>query len=271
MKYYTIKPPDSLNYYVRCFWVLESNAPSYTHREIAGVFPELLFHYKGRFDELKSNGTKERSFISGLHGQSPRYSRFHIDEPFAMFGICLYPYTLPLLFGIPAKEITGEMPDVQSILGSEGDILEDRIMTAAGNAERIRIASTFLIHKLREKQTPHPPFLSSVQRLQRMHGDIRIADLARMYCLSPRHFERKFKHYTGFSPKLFARLTRFYAAIDNYFDTSQKSLTEIAVECGYYDQSHFIQDFKMFSGHNPGDFFYKNVEGTEWLNASSDA
>ncbi len=78
-----------------------------------------------------------------------------------------------------------------------------------------------------------------------------------------RQFERKFKQFSGFSPKLFSRIIRFQSAIKKY-DDKKMPLTEIAYECGYYDQSHFIHDFKEFSGYSPMQYFSGKAEGVEY-------
>ncbi|TXJ23716.1 MAG: AraC family transcriptional regulator [Chitinophagaceae bacterium] len=86
------------------------------------------------------------------------------------------------------------------------------------------------------------------------------------YYLSTRQFERNFKEFAGFSPKLYSRIIRFQSAIEQYGQTG-KSLTEIAYDCGYYDQSHFIHDFKEFSGLHPRHYFGGKAEGTSWKDA----
>ncbi|HTD40430.1 MAG TPA: helix-turn-helix domain-containing protein, partial [Mucilaginibacter sp.] len=75
---------------------------------------------------------------------------------------------------------------------------------------------------------------------------------------------RKFKIYSGFSPKMYLRLTRLQNALKQY--GHDKTLTQIAYECGYYDQSHFIHDVKAFTGYHPGFYFSGNAEGTEYRN-----
>jgi methylphosphotriester-DNA--protein-cysteine methyltransferase len=72
-----------------------------------------------------------------------------------------------------------------------------------------------------------------------------------------------FKHFSGFSPKLFSRIIRFQSAL-NHYGKKEKKLTEIAYDAGYYDQSHFIQDFKEFSGHSPKEYFSGKTETTQW-------
>ena len=86
--------------------------------------------------------------------------------------------------------------------------------------------------------------------------------MAAKFSLSTRQFDRKFKIYSGFSPKMYLRLTRLQNALKQY--GHDKSLTQIAYECGYYDQSHFIHDVKAFTGYHPGFYFSGNAEGTEY-------
>ena len=90
-----------------------------------------------------------------------------------------------------------------------------------------------------------------------------VQEMAGRAFLSTRQFERNFKQFAGFSPKLYSRIIRFQAAMQQYGNKAM-SLTAIAYECGYYDQSHFIHDFKEFSGHHPHHYFSGNAEGTEW-------
>jgi hypothetical protein len=78
-----------------------------------------------------------------------------------------------------------------------------------------------------------------------------------------RQFQRRFKQLSGFPLKLYARIIRFGAAMQRY-GNNFRSLTDIAYECGYYDQSHFIHDFKEFSGYHPKQYFSGRTEGIEW-------
>jgi hypothetical protein len=80
------------------------------------VCPELLFHYNGQFDELIENSQPEKSFTAGVHAQTYQRHKFFIGNAFGMFGVSLYPYTIPLLFGTSAHELTNETPDLNSLL-----------------------------------------------------------------------------------------------------------------------------------------------------------
>lgn len=262
MKYQTFKPSEQLTDFVKTFWVLESEQP-YTHYSMAGVCPELIFHFNGQFDELFENGKTEKSFTAGVHGQTHSTRKFHINKGFGIFGVCLYPQTIPLLFGIPSNEISNQMPDLNALLKAEGDGLEEQIANTLDNDQRKKLIENFIERKLSLNYKEQLPVFSCIRTIIKNKAQIKVKQLASDYFLSERQFERQFLKFSGFSPKLFSRIVRFQSASAQYGNT-EKSLTEIALESGYYDQSHFIHDFKEFSGHLPKDYFSGNSNATDW-------
>ena len=229
---------------------------------MADVCAEMVFHYQGRFDEL-TNGKSENSSLTAVQGPSLQIRRFKTDHPFGIFGVYLYPYSIPLLFDMPSTELYNQMPDLVSLMGAKGKILEEKIMLASDNNARVKIMTGFLEERLQKRQQNQHPVFSAIQYVIQSQGQIRIEALASQHFISHRQFERKFKEYSGLSPKLFSRIVRFHNACQ-HFGQSTRSLTELAYECGYYDQSHFIHDFKEFSGFHPKQYFSGITEGTEW-------
>jgi len=253
MKYYTIKPTEKLADYVRYFWIFEGSATDnqpYIHRTLANGCPELLFHYQGTFNEL-INDKFQTSFITGIHGQTSQHRRFITKKEFGIFGAYLYPHAVSVLFGLPAIELTNQLPDLMSILKKSDKHIEEKILGAKDNEQRLSIITHFLEQKVKKFERPEIAF--AVKSILNSNGQINIKQLSVNCNLSLRQFERKFKEQTGFNPKLFARIIRFNSTIQKSNLTN--SLTEIAYDFGYYDQSHFIQDFKEFSGYNPKTYF----------------
>ncbi len=266
MNYYTIAPSKTLSAYVRFFWVLESDEP-YCHRSMADGCAEMVFHYKGSFDEITIPGQIERSFDVGLHGPSQNYRRFITDKSFGIFGVYLYPFAIPQLFSIPANELSDQMPDLASLLGADGRKLEEKIIMAETNLQRVSILSSYLEKKLKNV-TSQRAVVSVINAIIHSKGLMPVDELAKKSFLSTRQFERNFKIFSGFSPKLYSRIIRFQMATQNY-GASYKTLTDIAYDCGYYDQSHFIHDFKQFSGYHPKQYFSGKAEGVEWKDSSN--
>jgi len=235
---------------------ISSDKP-YIHRTLANASPELIFHYKGPFEELTFDDKSEKSFLTGVHAQTNIIRRFIVKTDFGIFGVFLQPYAIPVLFGIPSLEIKNELPDLVSLLGQEGRDLTEKMMLAKDNMERLSIINQFLEQRL--TQFERPEVIQATKIIFKTKGQINIKQLSEKLSLSQRQFERKFKEHVGFTPKSFSRIVRFNALLWNY-KKENASLTEIAYDFGYYDQAHFIQDFKQFSGYNPKTYFSGNAK-----------
>ncbi|HET6768680.1 MAG TPA: helix-turn-helix domain-containing protein, partial [Chitinophagaceae bacterium] len=100
---------------------------------------------------------------------------------------------------------------------------------------------------------------SCVDIIFQSQGQIGIAALAGKLNVNRRNMERKFKSVIGISPKQLAKVARLQATIKILGEEKFTTLTEIAYENGYFDQAHFIKDFKEFTGMNPKSFFTGNL------------
>lgn len=223
---------------------------------------EMVFHYTGAFSEITSAG----NIFQGnavLHSQSGQYRRFETPGNFGIFGVYLYPYTLKSLLNIPVSEFTGAMPALDILWGTEGRILEEQIMLASSSAERISVMTRFLENLLFRNLHTETPVEKMIRTLVHASYIPPVHEFASHISLSTRQMERKFKEYSGFPPKLYTRILRFQQAIKHYGNMQQKKLSDIGLECGYYDQSHFIHEFRQFSGYHPSTFFYGTTEGME--------
>lgn len=265
MRYYTVSPSAELSPYVRYFWVLEGEASPdtpYVHRSMADGCAELVFHYQGTFDELFPDRV-EQSFDAGLAGQSTRFRRFQIEKNFGIFGVYFFPYAIPELFSIGGGEIVNQMLDLKTVLGKQGEELHERMALSTDNTERLKVVSTFLEAKIRRSVRGSNPMHHAIRHLVNTNGQGSVSKLAEDTFQSTRQFQRNFKHLSGFTPKTFLRIIRFQHAIGQYHQ-KEKSLSTIALDCGYYDQSHFIQDFRSFSGLTPRQYFSGETEATQW-------
>lgn len=265
--YYTIPPPAQLAPYVRAFWVFEHEIAAgedYVYRSMADGCAELVFHYKALWREVKEDDSTGGVYShSLLHAQSQSYKRFTTRESFGIFGVYLYPFAVPQLLGHSSVVVSNLMIGLHDVLGRAGKELEERIMLAPDNYERAAILAAFLLERLRKHQRDESTIHEAVKQVIHTKAFMPVAELSQYFNLSQRQFERKFKELAGFSPKIYSRIIRFQSAMKHY-GNDIKSLTDIAYDCGYYDQSHFIHDFKEFSGYHPGQYFKGKPEGIEY-------
>jgi transcriptional regulator GlxA family with amidase domain len=110
--------------------------------------------------------------------------------------------------------------------------------------------------------------METAHHAYRRDGAVRVQDLAAGSCLSLRQYERRFVTEIGFTPKLFARITRFQKALDTKRTAPQRSWMSVAHELDYFDQMHMIRDFRCLSGNAPSDLFQQIGDYQPWSLAS---
>ena len=158
-------------------------------------------------------------------------------------------------FKTPLHILFGQIISLDNFIPwSELAEVSEKIDEAGSDMQRMRLVEQFFLKRIDESKFDRL-IAHSVQLINHESGNIRISQLIKDLCISKDSFEKRFRKSIGASPKQFANIVRLKNCVDNY--DSDKSLTEIALDTGYYDQSHFIHDFKLFTGQTPYQFFHK--------------
>jgi AraC-like DNA-binding protein len=166
------------------------------------------------------------------------------------FAIFFQPAGWSLLFKVPMYEIANRMVDATSVIGSCVRRMWNRLGEVFTFEERVCIAEEFLLERALSA-TVHDRITAAASYIFRQHGAIHISTLARLNSLGLRQFERRFERETGASPKAFARVARFQAALDAKLSFPQRTWLDIAHAFGYYDQMHMIHDFEKLGRSTP--------------------
>ncbi|RFS14376.1 AraC family transcriptional regulator [Emticicia sp. C21] len=258
MLYEQIAPPPSLTNYVKYFWIGEAPASQhhlFIHHATAASSAKLVFHYQGGFHEKSASGEIRKSFSSGIQGQSKIHTQFISSQSIGILGVEFYPYAIPLLFSLPATELTNQYIDLKTFFGNKGEVLEESIFLAQSTGQRVSILTQFLESLIKPAKKTH--IIDAVQQLNKSKGNINLELFARQLPFSQRQFERLFKELVGFSPKSYLRILKFEKALPLIY--SVDSFTSLALDAGYYDQAHFNHDFKEFTGLHPKDYLKATI------------
>ena len=155
------------------------------------------------------------------------------------------------LLGFSMAEMIDGSFDAADLFGNDIRDVNNKLQDASNFHEIRHAIEQFLLQK-REKLKRALPFDQAMLELVRFDGNVKMEKIASLACLSLRQFERLSKERIGVPPKVFARLVRFSKAYRMRENFPGMSWTSIAYECGYFDQMHFIRDFKEFAGISPG-------------------
>lgn len=249
MRYQEYPADNSLAHYVKCFWVLEA-LPTLIGPMDAIVpdgCPEIIVHYGDRFAEDVAGRSIVQSDII-VAGQLTRPLVLRPTGRVGMVGARFRADGLFQVLGVPMQELVNGRVPLETIC-SDTSSLRARIAEAGSDRERINHLAKFLQCKLAESRTFDAAMQRSVHAVFATGGQISPGQLARCADLTARHLERRFRVSVGVSPKLLCRIVRFRTI----FDCLQSSTPwmNIAIDCGYFDQSHLIRDFKQFTGQSP--------------------
>lgn len=163
-------------------------------------------------------------------------------------------------FGLPMKEIANGIVDLKLVWNNLAKEIEERIVESNNTEQRISRIQKYLLMQLLKNGQVDLTVDYCLNLIYSTNGQIRVEDLSTKTGISNRQLVRKFNNCIGVSPKEFSRIIKFIGSL-NYLKQNQKTnLAEAAHSCGYYDQAHFIHDFKEHAGITPSQFLtLKNV------------
>lgn len=244
-------PNDELKPFIKNFAISE-NEYEQTYKVIPDTSIVLGFQYKGRLANL--NGTNEIQLSSsGVSGLSDQYKIFKNTPHIGTVLVFFTETGASHFFKQPLHELFKESISLDNfMLQSELLILEEQLCEASTDEERIRVVEKFLCTRIRPVETDKM-VLAALALIHKSKGTIRIKELAKQLNCSQSPLEKRFRHVVGTSPKKFASIVRLKHAIQ--MKSSSNSLTELSYELGFYDQAHFIKEFKSFTGDTPENYF----------------
>jgi AraC-like DNA-binding protein len=166
------------------------------------------------------------------------------------FAIFLHPAALWSLFRTPVSVVMETHYDAADVLGADFTRLWNRLAEADSFPGRVRIAERFLLQKWLPDMSDTLG-IAAARMLAGHGGKIVISDLAARVNISERQLERVFFREIGATPKQFARVARFQAALDARVRDPGRSWLDISQTAGFHDQMHMVHDFKAFGGLPP--------------------
>ena len=254
MNYQQIYPTETLRKHVRYFWTLEDDSLDFsgkTFKIMSDGLPGLIFQENQKSFLNKYNQELPQLFI---YGQTTRYTEQKTTGSFRNIGVYFQPTALKSIFGIDANELTNQHIDINELIKTN---ITDQLLNTDISEQRIILLSSFLIQQTEQRKTENEKVIFASEQLQK---GVSLPNIQNELNISERSLERHFKQHIGISPKLYARINRFQSALENIRQTPFSKLTNVAYSSDYFDQSHFIREFKEFAGTSPKHFLLQANE-----------
>lgn len=249
-KFQIIPPSALLAPYVKHYWLLESDDTVHTQRIIPTGNIELVFH-RGH-PLLKKDGLASRT---SLCGQTLSFEDLIPTGYVNMITVVFHPFGAKAFFDLPFSELSNRTVPADDLDRKAFKDLEEKIFSAPDDKSCIQRIEAFLTDRLRpSKAYNYKRMAEAVCTINRFEKDLSVSLLAEKTCLSKKQFQRIFNEYIGLSPKEFMRVVRFHRALFILQNHPTLNFTQLAYECGFYDQSHLIHEFKLFSGYTPREY-----------------
>lgn len=219
------------------------------------VFPSsglvIGFQYRGKLATF-SNKEESKLASAGITGISDSYKIFKNSAGIGTVLVYFTELGFAHFASHPAHELFNLSLSLEAIFDkNKVSEVEEKLAMAATHKQRIHVVERFLLSQYKEIEADKL-IVEAVKLLYQSQGTLRIKELNEKLGVSQSAFEKRFRRLVGTTPKKFASIIRFNTVLDNL--GSGKSLTEICYENNFFDQAHFIKDFKQYTGATPENF-----------------
>ncbi|MEZ4851274.1 MAG: AraC family transcriptional regulator, partial [Bacteroidia bacterium] len=198
-------------------------------------------------DSLVPNATYTQVWISGMHRNYISISA-HPDSE--MFVIQFKPDGAYPFFHFPIAELNEKIVPAEEVLGEDILTLRDEMLVVDTTEAKFALAEQWLMSRFDQEKLPPNDLHDLVRKIQE-DATCSCQEIVHDYPKTQKHLIDLFKRYVGLTPKYYHRIVRFNEMLQLIQKNQQIRWAQIAYQCGYADQSHFIREFKHFSGFNP--------------------
>lgn len=227
--------------------------------EVIPLFPSgysLLFNIFGVKPYLSINGEKQvttsRLIVAGQICDAK--INFHINGILGQIGAVLYPTANYYLFHKSGDKFLNAWCSLEEFSPLNSRILLQNLAGTNSIKERITHIIDFLL-LLEKQRLPEIGWLeASLTKIFLRNGNVSQQELVADAAVTTRHYRRIFKKVIGVSPKYYCKIIQLATVFELLNNSEDEKLHHLALDCGYYDQSHFIHDFQKFIGNSPESF-----------------
>jgi len=257
MTHHIFKPHQDLAALVKCYWTLEApqEATPVKNTIVPDGCMKMIFHYGDPYKHYGESGDSTLLPSGFVIGQLTQPYEVEPTGTTGTFFVCFHPNGFLPFATFPIKEMENTAVPLDKLFGDDGPTIAQQILSASSTPERITIIEAFLFRRLMDSEAYDRIVTSTIETILTANGQLSVNELSEQNKVSRRQLSRKFASDIGLSPKQLSKTIRLQATLKTLLTDKPTSLTDLAYENEYYDQAHFIKDFKEFTGLTPKEFY----------------
>jgi methylphosphotriester-DNA--protein-cysteine methyltransferase len=255
MGFERITPGPGTNRFIECFWIVEEADPTpVIQKIIPDGFPEIIFHYGDPY-LIKLDKKWSKQSLSLFGGQITNHFFLKNTGVSNILGIKLKPAAASLLFDIDMHALTNRVVSLKTVGGSKLKTFAGLLNKNVDQVTRIAAIDEYL-SRYEGVGSNDSTINTAVGRILSSNGMVSVGEICKECGCSERQLERMFRKFIGVSPKLYCRIIRFAYVFQVVQGKEALNGSELGIASGFYDQSHFIKNFKAFTGEDPSRYFF---------------
>lgn len=253
MIYKQKEPIQELTGVIKSFWMIDSEGDATIRQEkiIPDGYPEMIFHYGDSFRAKISNewSIQQKDLLAG---QISNFFYLENTGKVGMFALKFQPWALRKLFSIKISDYTDTVLPIDSGVSPIIQTIKHVAIGPASFDEKITAIENIMLDFVKSNTTKSKGEEATALIIHH-NGAITLQHVQEQIGISERSLERYFKEYIGLSPKFYCRIIRF-AYIFSLVNQGTINWSDVSFLAGFYDQSHFIKNFKEFTGEEPSTY-----------------
>jgi AraC-like DNA-binding protein len=266
MNYQEFPPSPRFARLIKCYWTLDDNSSEQECPEpiLPDGCPEIVFNFSEPIQ--RHHGSEVEIQPSAIVvGQMETSVVIEPTLPISLFGVRFHPHGLYHLIKQPLHELTNRIEEVGAVFGQIGRELEERINNSKNIDERIVLFENLFSRSVEEYVEKENFSEIAGGIIYECNGSIKIDDLAEALKTNSKMIERRFLREIGITPKRLCRIARFQETARLISVSGVRNWADLAVDAGYFDQSHFIKEFKKYSGLTPTRLVERTLHLTDFF------
>ncbi len=208
---------------------------------------------------LAPQATYQEVWLSGMHKHHISISAHENSE---MFVVQFKAHGAYPFLHRPVEEFNETVVSAETIFGDTIKQLRQQLLTEVTPADKFQRAEQWLLDRYDKEKAAPQELVALLQQLQ-TEPVVKYQDIIGQYPNTQKHLIDQFKKYIGLTPKYYQRILRFNDILSTIQQQQLINWPDVALQCGYADQSHFIKEFRHFSGFNPSEFFQQGRQNEE--------